>query len=214
MKYEYIFWDFNGTILDDVSLCLDILNSMLSKRGKEKVSLDKYRHIFTFPIIEYYKKAGLTFEIESFSDMAVEFINIYQPNSLKCSLYEDIIDAFEYIKRLGIKQILLSASEKDNLLEQVNHFNINKYFYSILGLDNIHAKSKIAIGKDYVKKNNINKEKCLMIGDTLHDYELANELGFDSILLSYGHQAYDVLKNEDNIVLRNIKELINYLDNI
>ena len=35
---KYIFLDFNGTIIDDVDLCLDLLNQILENQKKEKVS--------------------------------------------------------------------------------------------------------------------------------------------------------------------------------
>ena len=48
MKYDYLVLDFNGTIIDDVDLCLNILNHLLEERNYKKVSLEEYKHIFTF----------------------------------------------------------------------------------------------------------------------------------------------------------------------
>ena len=36
-----LIWDFNGTILDDLQLCLSIENEMLKKEGNEEVSCHK-----------------------------------------------------------------------------------------------------------------------------------------------------------------------------
>ena len=44
---KYIFLDFNGTIIDDVDLCLDLLNQILENQKKEKVSKERYKDIFT-----------------------------------------------------------------------------------------------------------------------------------------------------------------------
>ena len=33
MKYDYLVLDFNGTIIDDVDLCLNILNHLLEERN-------------------------------------------------------------------------------------------------------------------------------------------------------------------------------------
>ena len=41
--YKYVFFDFNGTILDDVDLCLNLLNEMLSLKGHNPVSKERYR---------------------------------------------------------------------------------------------------------------------------------------------------------------------------
>lgn len=211
MKYEYIFWDFNGTIIDDLDLCLDLLNVMVKKQGLKLVSKEKYKEIFGFPIIDYYKRAGLSFEQESFASMAVWFIDNYQPASFNCKLYDGVIDMFNYFKELGLKQVLLSASEINNLKEQTDHFNITKYFDAILGLDNIHARGKIGIGEEFVKANKIDPSKVLMIGDTVHDKEVADALGFDSLLVANGHQSKEVLKKVTDNVLDDILEVKAYI---
>ena len=51
MKYKYIIFDFNGTIIDDVQLCLDLLNEILKLEELPLVDMEKYKNIFTFPIL-------------------------------------------------------------------------------------------------------------------------------------------------------------------
>ena len=51
---KYIFFDFNGTIIDDVDLCLELLNKLLKSQNKPTFDIDGYKKIFTFPIIKYY----------------------------------------------------------------------------------------------------------------------------------------------------------------
>ena len=206
-NYEYIIFDFNGTILDDVDLCINILNYMLEEHGYEKITKERYLDIFTFPIIEYYKLAGFDFNKHSFNDLSIEFINMYQQASLKCPIYDGVIDLLNKLTKLNKKIILLSASQIDNLLEQTNYFEITKYFNKILGLDNIHAKSKVDIAKKYFIENNIDLSKAIMIGDTIHDMEVANELNIDSLLIANGHQSYDRLIRVTNAVYRTIKEI-------
>ena len=46
-----------------------------------------------------------------------------------------------------------------------------------------------------------------MIGDTIHDMEVANELNIDSILIANGHQSYDRLIKLKNEVYKTIKEI-------
>ena len=61
-----ILWDWNGTLLDDTEISRGVLNGLLSRRGLPTVSLERYREIFTFPIIDYYRKAGFDFSVEPY----------------------------------------------------------------------------------------------------------------------------------------------------
>jgi phosphoglycolate phosphatase len=195
---KYIFWDFNGTILDDANLCYEILNEMLIEENRPTVTFEDYLNIFTFPVEKYYAKVyDLT--KSNFIDLAHRFINKYQPRSLNIKLHDNVVEVITYFKNKGITNILLSASETKNLNEQLTHFKIKDLFTDVLGTDNIYAKSKVLVAKDYIIKNQINPKDVLLIGDTLHDAEVALELNFDIILYTKGHQHKNRLKNYKNI---------------
>lgn len=211
-KYDYIIWDFNGTLINDVDLCFNILNTMLLNRNIKTVTMEQYKEIFRFPVIEYYKLAGFTFEKESFAEAAVDFIDRYQLASLECGLYKDAIKVIEHIKSLGIKQLILSASEISNLKMQTKHYNLDGYMDAVLGIDNIHAGSKIEIGKAWISENNVDPSKVLFIGDTDHDFEVASAMGVNSLLIANGHQSKERLLKVNNEVVNEINDVINYLD--
>ncbi len=80
MRPELILWDWNGTLLDDVELCVDALNRLLEKHAyPQRYDRDQYRAIFGFPIEEYYVRAGFDFSRHSFAMLAR---NIWTTTSL------------------------------------------------------------------------------------------------------------------------------------
>ncbi|MBQ3253330.1 MAG: HAD family hydrolase [Acholeplasmatales bacterium] len=211
---KHIFFDFNGTIIDDVDLCIGLLNEILENQNKKTVSKEEYKNVFKFPIRQYYIDAGVDFNIESFESLAVKFIEKYQPASLKCGLYNGTVEAVKYFKSKGIKVYILSASEKTNLIEQCNHYGITDLFDDILGIDNIHASSKISIATDFINNNNINIDEAIFVGDTLHDFEVANAMGVNCYLVSCGHQSVDVLSKASVPIISDIKALRGVIDEI
>src|SRR5690554_2701835 len=119
---KYIFWDFNGTILDDARLCYDILSEMLIEEHRPPVTFDEYLMIFDFPVESYYQKV-YDLEKTSFQELAHRFIDKYQPRSLDLTLHEGFLETIEHLSNQGYTHILLSASEEKNLHEQLKHFN-------------------------------------------------------------------------------------------
>lgn len=206
MKYDYLVLDFNGTIIDDVDLCLNILNHLLEERNYKKVSLEEYKHIFTFPIKKYYINAGFDLEKYSFTSISNEFISLYQKASLNCKLYEGINELIDKCNNNRIKVVLLSASQKDNLKEQTDHFGLSEKFEAILGTSTIEAASKVEIGKNYFKDKQ--DKKILFVGDTTHDAEVASAIGADALLITHGHQARDILLKANPLkVIDSFKEV-------
>jgi len=190
--FKYILWAWNGTLLNDVEDCIFCMNKMLSTRGLDTIDAGRYREIFTFPVIEYYRDLGFDFEKEPFTNLAEEYISLYTERSLASPLHKNVIAVLDQLKSLKYRQRIVSAMEQKALEEHTHLHGINHFFENIVGLDNIHAKSKIDNAVALIKNNSIIKDQCIVIGDTYHDFEVAEKLGARCILINNEHQQ---LKN-------------------
>jgi phosphoglycolate phosphatase len=212
MKYTHIVWDFNGTIIDDVGIGIQSVNPLLEKRGLKPIeSLDEYKKLFDFPIIDYYRRIGFDFDKEPYEVIAPLWVDLYMKNSKNAGLFDDVIPALDFFEEKGIKQSVLSASERNMLVGQLKALGIYERFEEIMGLDNIYAESKLALASDWRKRHP--EDRVLFIGDTTHDYETAKLLGADCYLISAGHQPEYKLRAvaEDVKVFATLRELIEYL---
>jgi phosphoglycolate phosphatase len=208
MKEKLIIWDWNGTLLNDVETCVEAMNVMLQKRNMESLDIDTYKKIFTFPVQDYYKIVGFNFEKETFENLSVEYIDLYKKFSESAPLQLGVIEALKYFQSKNYKQVILSASEQKSLEYQVKERGIKQYFDSILGLNNIYAKSKLQNGLNYMSDSNINPNETVLIGDTYHDYEVAKEIGVECVLVKNGHQELGKFSfNGETKVVNNLLEL-------
>ena len=113
MRPELILWDWNGTLLDDVELCVDALNRLLADFGyPQRYDRDQYRAIFGFPIEEYYTRAGFDFSRHSFAELAARYMEIYVPASEVCPLMDGAAEALQAFRSAGLRQVILSASKR------------------------------------------------------------------------------------------------------
>ena len=97
----------------------------------------------------------------------------YVPASAACPLADGAIDALEAFKAAGLRQVILSASNLDTLRRQTDERGVTGYFDRLLGLGDIYAKSKVEVGLAYLKENGFDPARAVMIGDSVHDYEVA-----------------------------------------
>ena len=190
--HTHLIWDFNGTILQDMDLGIRCTNTMLSARNLAVIpSVEAYREVFGFPIDEYYRRMGFDFEKTPYAELAPEWMGYYFLYSKDSTVYPDIPEVLDALHQKGMEQWILSATEVNMLRGQLESLGIFSRFEGILGLDNIHAKSKKDIG---VAWKNANPDICaLMIGDTDHDAAVAEAIGADCILLASGHQSRETL---------------------
>lgn len=211
--YSHIIWDWNGTLLNDVELCANVMNLLLTQESLPNISIQKYKEIFTFPVVEYYRIAGHTFEKKSFEVLGRQFMEEYEIRKNKCDLYLGVREILIELERSHIQQHLLSAYEQSSLNRILKDFEIENYFQNIVGLDNIYAGGKSHLAKGLVAKIRSNgfAGNILLIGDTSHDYEVAREINSDCILLSHGHQDDERLLRLGIPVAKDFNELKNIL---
>ena len=53
-----IIWDWNGTLLDDASIGLEVLNSIFADYDVAPITLARYREIYGHPVQQIYEKSG------------------------------------------------------------------------------------------------------------------------------------------------------------
>ncbi|MBE6589193.1 MAG: HAD family hydrolase [Ruminococcaceae bacterium] len=191
-SYTHIFWDFNGTILDDADACFKSENDLFEKYGLPLLpSKEVYKSLFGFPVKDYYRRMGFDFEKTPYEILAAEWMERYLIHVENAALCPHVADALEYAKGKGIFQWVLSASKLEMLEEQLTALGVRSYFEGILGQDNIHAGSKEYLGRAWRAANP--SARVLFIGDTDHDAATALAMGADCVLLTTGHSTKERL---------------------
>lgn len=203
-----ILWDFNGTIIDDVDICLKAEQDILNRLNMGKVvSREEYLELFEFPVIKYYEKIGFDFSVLDFNEISRWFVEYYNSYKSEYKLNENVLNCIKDSVNKNNKNIIISASEETLLIEQCEILDIAQYFDEIRGINNINAHSKTDMAKQWLKSSDYNVEDMLFIGDSVHDYQVAEELGVKCILVACGHQSKSKLMEVCNTVYNDFSEV-------
>lgn len=209
--HTHIIWDFNGTILDDVQLGIDCVNRMLAPRGLPVIpSVAHYRSIFGFPIDAYYRRLGFDFEKEDYDTvLAPEWVAHYLAGEGNCHMNAGVAETLAAIATRGIPQLVLSATRLEQLQAQLDRLDIAPYFDEVLGLDNIHARSKRLLATEWRARNPDGNP--LFVGDTAHDADVARAIGADCVLFTGGHQSVETLAACGYPLIERMEDLLKYV---
>ena len=210
MKYTHCIWDFNGTLLDDMSAGIRAVNDLLRERHLPCIEdINAYRRVFGFPVKEYYERLGFDFSLEPYDVIAHKWVALYLRYVEDCGLSTWAKEAVGVFADNGITQVLLSATEKNMLDSQIGFLGLKNAFDEVLGLDNIFAVSKVDIALKWRENNPA--ARAFVVGDTEHDLAVAKAIGADCYLLSCGHQSRERLKKTGAQVFDGLFELTEYL---
>lgn len=199
-----IIWDWNGTLLDDLDICVKGINIYLKERNLKTLNKDRYRDIFGFPIGDYYAKIGFNLKNESLEELSVKFLRTYFENFDQTKLNQGVHDILKKFQHTGYQQYILSAMDQVSLDKSIKKFGIKKYFKAIKGAENTLAKGKMDYGRELFAEQKLIPEFTCFIGDTIHDMEVADKLKVKCVLYSGGHQSYERLATNNNIVINDL----------
>ena len=204
----WVIWDWNGTLLDDVSACLGVMERMLRRRGLAPIGdLARYREIFTFPVRDYYALAGIDLARESFLDLADEYMTGYRAVERGCALMPGAEAVLRRLDAMGAAQALVSASRQDDLERQVAERGLAGAFRAVLGVSDQLGGGKAGVAAGYLAREGIDPKDVFFVGDTLHDWQLARQLGSRCVLIAAGHQSRTRLESAGVPVLDSIEQL-------
>jgi phosphoglycolate phosphatase len=207
MNFKQIIWDWNGTLWDDTWLCVEINNHMLERRGLPLITIDTYRARLCFPVTDYYCQIGFDYETDPYPRLAEEFIEEYTRRRFECELQPQARELIEFFQTLELPQVVLSAYQHDTLIEAVKHFQLLELFDDVIGLNDIYAHGKVENGKQYIAGLDADPSDVLFIGDTIHDFEVAEAMGVQCVLVANGHNSRERLEACGVPVLDSLTEL-------
>lgn len=210
-QIQCLIWDWNGTLLDDLNLCLDIINSMLVSRSLPPVSQKRYRKLFGFPVKDYYQRIGFDFNDEPFEALSTEFITAYERGRSECRLMSGAKEALTAAAGLELHQNIISASKSDYLSQAVNSFQIDDYFSTVTGLADHHAAGKEMLLKRFLAVHDFQPQQILMVGDTDHDGAIAASCGIPCLLIPNGHHSRERLLESGATVVESLQTVVTLL---
>ena len=183
-----IIWDWNGTLLNDARACCALMNRVLRRHRLPPLSFRRYQRVFDFPVRTYYERLGFDFARTPFEQVGSEFIAHYEQVRPRLRLQPGARALLARLHDRGVVQVVLSAYRHDTLEELLVAKGVRRYFTHVVGADDHYARGKVEQGVALRDRLGLDPRHTLLIGDTVHDAEVAAAMGIPCRLLDAGHQ--------------------------
>ena len=102
---------------------------------------------------------------------------------------------------------MLSNSEQGSLTRQIERWGLSDLFEHVQGRSDTFATGKVEAGRALLARSGVSEARAVLIGDTLHDAEVAAELGIGCVLVAAGHQSVERLAHASCRVVASLAQL-------
>lgn len=210
-RWEHIVWDWNGTLLADTHVCVEVLNELLAERGLEPMTPERYRETFDFPVIEFYRSLGFPADRPTFEATSHEFISRYARRSADCPLHDGAAELLHGLASDAFGQTVLSAAKQDALEQAIHAHGLARCFRHLVGAIDIYAHGKEEHGVTWLRETRLDPDGVVLVGDTLHDHKVAEAMGVRCVLVAHGHHSRERLETTGRPVVEGFAELGEWL---
>jgi phosphoglycolate phosphatase-like HAD superfamily hydrolase len=182
---DHLVWDWNGTLLDDLSLVVSATNHAFSAIGGPEVSSDEHRRQFRRPIADYYAEVlGRAVDQAEFEQLDGIFHEAYRVGLTTCALAADAADA---MTNWSGTQSLLSMWFHVELVPAVDTYGLTGVFTRIDGLrQTVGGGFKSGHLAAHLRELGIPGERVVLIGDSIDDAHAAESVGAGCVLYTGG----------------------------
>ena len=187
-KYQNILLDLDGTIIDSGPGIMKSVQYALDHFSLYHQPEEKLRRFIGPSLTDSFMKVYRFSEKQA--EEALSYYREFYPTNgiFDAALYPGMEECIKTLAGRGKKLILLTAKPIFFAAQITKHFRISDYFFLEIGTELTERDSgKAHLIEKALREGHLNKEECLMVGDTKYDIDAAKELGMDSVAAMYGY---------------------------
>jgi len=203
----HLVWDWNGTLLDDLTLVVAATNACLAAFGGAPTTAEEHRREFRRPVAAYYSLAlGRAIDEDDFIRLDRLFHDAYTAGLPTCAL---AADAQAALAAWPGTQSLLSMWFHDKLVPTIDRYGLAASFARVDGLRaTVGGGSKTPHLVAHLAALGLAGAECVLIGDSVDDAEAAAAVGAGCVLYAGGFTDPDRLRATGRPVARRLTEAV------
>jgi phosphoglycolate phosphatase len=204
---KIVLFDFDGTIADTVDTAADILNDLSTKYGYAKVTKEENKAMRDLTIQEMFKMKNVAFYKLPF--MIIDVKRELNKRIVHLNPIKGMATVLKELKKKDYKLAIITSNSKENVEHFLESNNLN-FFDHIYTGTTLFGKAKVIQG--FLKKNNVQLEKTIYIGDEMRDIEATKKVGIPIISVTWGLNSRKGLQRfQPEFLIDNPNEILSVL---
>lgn len=218
---KLVAFDWNGTIFADTFAIVDGVNAVFKFLHLRRISLKTFQKYFDVPVKQAYIAMGASSkDLEKYAkEVARVFHESYEQRASKVRTRAFAKQLLNWLSVNNIEPIIFSNHIDEPIKKQLRRLKIEKYFGVVLANSHLEiafrGRVKLNKLKKYIKSRNLQAKEVLVVGDTIEEVEIGQNLGCVTVAITAGNCSTARLKAaKPDFLIGTLKEVVSIVRNL
>ncbi|WP_305908285.1 HAD-IIIA family hydrolase [Methylomarinum sp. Ch1-1] len=200
-QFDLIIFDWDGTLVDSIDWIVRCLQNAARECGRNAPEAQAAREIIGLSIER--AMAELFPGIDARTQE--QLIRVYSQQFFskkigRDDLFDGVYQMLEQFKRAGYRLAVATGKKNAGLMDAMSATGVIDFFDTTRSADQTASKPHPLMIDQIIEEMNVGKDRVVMVGDSVHDLQMASNAGVAAIAVECGAHRAEVLKQYDPLL--------------
>ena len=211
-KFDLIAFDWDGTLFDSTAAISRSIQLAVADVGGTVPTEEQASYVIGMALLPALAHAAPDVPKEKYNDLANRYRYHYLKQQETITLFKGVLPMLEGLRESGYLLTVATGKSRRGLNEALQHADLRGMFDGSRTADETAGKPHPLMLQELMAEFGVEPERLLMIGDTTHDLQMAQNAGCSSVGVAYGaHEVADLHACAPLYVAQSVADLHTWL---
>ena len=200
-RYDLIVFDWDGTLMDSTAVIADSIQAACRDLGLTVPGDEAARHVIGLGLSQALRYAVPDAPESMYGPLVERYRHHFLAQDQAIPLFDGAYDTLAELHDAGYRLAVATGKSRAGLERALDSTGLKKYFHATRTADQSFSKPHPAMLLELLEELAVDAGRALMIGDTTHDVQMAQNAGVDAVAVGYGAHPPEQLRELNPLAL-------------
>jgi len=190
-RFDLICFDWDGTLFDSTAIITGCIQQAVLDVGGALPTREQAAYVIGMALVPALARAAPDVPREKYAELGARYRYHYLARQHEVSLFAGVLPMLADLRARGYLLAVATGKSRRGLDDVLATRELHGLFDSTRTADETAGKPNPLMLHELMEEFAVPPERTLMIGDTTHDLEMAQNAGCPSVGVSYGAHAHE-----------------------
>ena len=200
-RYDLIVFDWDGTVMDSTAVIAGSIQAACRDLGLPVPGDEAARHVIGLGLIQALRYAVPDAPESMYEPLVARYRHHFLAQDQTIPLFDGARETIAELHDGGYWLGVATGKSRAGLDRALESTGMKQYFHATRTADQTFSKPDPAMLLELMGELAVSTERALMIGDTTHDVQMAQNAGVDAVAVGHGAHSPEQLQELNPLAL-------------